>query len=273
MTALGTWRGYAIRPTFLFGLGAHLAAIGLLLLAIYYLVGQISPHHAPELLGWVVPVGQGSCFLAAVALAFGLGLRGESFQISGKSASGGWMISKVYPYAAEHRPASPIVQVVVKAPNPDEVADVLKLLKAIDWKVFRDLSVAYFRELGFSVLSGPSRSSGIDFLLYTKDDYTAVAVRCLPWGTETVDAAQVKQFHRASLLAGAVQGVLMTTGAFTDEAVAFAMEQGLELVGGECCAYRLLSLPAERAQKLIQDAAGAERIRDEGKRPAKSGRR
>lgn len=258
-----------IRSSFLFGLGSHLAVTGLLVLAMYYLVTEISTQEARELLGWVVPAAQGSCFLAALSLAIGLSTR-ESHE-SGEETpmSGGWMIRKILPFGKERqRPESP-AQPVERTPSSAEVEETLCLLKAIDWKVFKDLGIAYFRELGFSALDQPNRAKGVDFLLYTQPDYSVVGVRCLPWGTEQVDLNRVRDFHRAVLLAGASKGVMLTTGVFDEDALAFGAGNSLELLSGADFAARLLSLPPDVSQKLLQKAARAERIRDEGKEETK----
>src|SRR5690606_5009773 len=80
--------------------------------------------------------------------------------------------------------------------NNVELERTLSLLKNLDWKGFRDLTLAYFSELGFRAVDQFDRSSGVDFLLYTQDDYTAIAVRCMPWGIESVDEKQIRNCHR-----------------------------------------------------------------------------
>jgi hypothetical protein len=266
MIALANIKSSRIRANFLFGLGAHLGANGMLVLTMYYLVTQISIHDARELLGWVVPVAQGCCLLGAISLAAGLSARGSPAARRPRRGSCCWLIRKILPMGSgkpRHsvEPAAP----VVRKPSAAELAETLVLLKAIDWKVFKELGIAYFRERGFRALDRPSRCSGVDFLLYTMEDYRPMAVRCLPWGTRQVDVKQVRDIHRSVLLAGATKGVVLTTGVFDEEARAFAAGNELVLLGGEEFAAELLALPSEASQKLLRDAAAAERIREEGK--------
>lgn len=260
MTALGNFKISSVRANFLFGLGAHLAVNGFLLLAIYYLVVHISVQDARDFLVWLVPAAQGCCVLAAILLAGGLALR-DSQELHGEAGtSRGWMIGKIVPIGTRRR-SSTVVRKGDAKPAAADVERALSLLKGLDWNVFKALGTAYFRELGFRVVDETERSSGVDFLLYTEDDYNPVAVRCLPWGTACVDLKQVRHVHRAMLLAGAGQGVMLTTGVFDEEALEFGEDKPLELLGGECFVTRLLSLPPEVWQRLLRDAAGAESVR------------
>lgn len=260
MTALGNFKIVSVRSNFLFGLGAHLAVNGFLLLAIYYLVVQISVQDARELLIWLVPAAQGCCVLAAILLAGGLALRDASEPGGEAGSPRGWMIGKIMPFGARKRSATAVRAVEAK-PAAADVERALTVIKGLDWSVFKALGNAYFRELGFRVVDEPERSSGVDFLLYTEDDYSPVAVRCLPWGTERVDIKQVRHVHRAMLLAGASQGVMLTTGVFDEEALEFGEDKALELLGGESFVSRFLSLPPETWQRLLREAAGAESVR------------
>lgn len=260
MTASGNFKISRIRSRFLFGLGAHLAVNGLLLLAVYYLVMEISVNDARELLDWIVPAAQGCCVFAAILLAAGLTGRDSQAPRDEQTSSRGWMIGKIMPIGRGAPRTDSQIRTLERKHQSVDVERTLSLLKGIDWKVFRDLAKTYFRELGFRVVEETERY-GVDFLLYTEDDYSAVAVRCLPWGTERVDLKQVRHIHRAMLLAGASQGVMLTTGVFDEEALAFGEGKALEMLDGDCFVSRLLSLPPGTSEKLLQEAAGAESIR------------
>lgn len=271
MIAIGNFKSSQIRSSFLRGLGSHLAVNGMFVLVIYYLVTHISSQHARELLGWVVPVAQGCCFFAAVSLAASLSAARARASSGQQARSRGWMIQKIMPIGNGEGPAAKTSKPVERTPSPAELEATLTMLNAIDWKVFKDLGVGYFRELGFRVLDQPRRSKGVDLLVYKPTNYSAVvAVRCMPWGTREVDLKQVRDFHRAMLLAGAQRGVMLTTGLFAEEALEFGEANNLELLGGAGFAARLLSLPPEASEKLLREAAGAERIRDEGKEQKRS---
>lgn len=265
MTAVENLKSTRIRPSFLFGLGAHLAGNGLLVFAIYYLVMEVSAQQARDLLDWVVPLAQGCCLFAAISLAAGLSAR-ES-QESGREQTSWrrWMIMKVMPFGHAAQQVPGPVAVVDRAPSAAEVERALRMVKAVDWKVFKNLGIGYFRELGFRVLDQPNRARGVDFLLYTEADYNVAAVRCLPWGTDRVDLKAVREFHRAMMLAGASQGVVLTTGQFEEDATDFGEGNGLELLGGSDFVLKLLSLPPDTSDKLLSEADAAEKIREEGK--------
>lgn len=261
MTAISNFKFIRIRSTFLFGLGAHLAVNGLLLLAIYYLVMKISAQHAEEVMVWLIPTAQGCCMFAAILFTAGLSFREPRALREEPGFSCGWLIGKIVPIGRRESRTVMLTRAAEGKPPAVDVERTLCLLKGLDWKVFKSLGTAYFRELGFRVVDEPDRANGVDFLLYTDDDYSAVAVRCLPWGTERVDLKQVRHAHRAMLLAGAGQGVMLTTGFFDEEAIEFGEDKPIELLGGESFATRLLSLPSEASERLLREAAAAESVR------------
>lgn len=262
MITLSLFRNCRIRTNFLLGLGAHLGINGILVLLMYYLVTHLSAQQARELLGWAVPVAQGCCFFAAISFTVGL-TRRDSDGPEEELAPFSWMIRKITPFGGSRPVAAKTGR--TNARRAAEVDTTLTSLKKLDWKVFRDLSIAYFTELGFRVVDLPERANGVDFLLYAEDDYRAVAVRCLPWGTEQVDLKQVRSWQRSMLLAGATEGVLLTTGAFDEEALGFGAGKSLELLGGEEFARRLLALPREHSQRLLAEAEHAQSVRRENR--------
>lgn len=261
MIALANFKNNAIRPSFLFGLGAHLATNGLLILSLYYLVTQISRQQADELLGWVVPTAQGCCLFAAIALAAGLSAR-DPQPGTARSLSPGWLIRKIIPFGSGRQPSKQLPAPAEREPSASEVENALSLLKTVDWKVFKDVGIAYFREVGFSALDQPKRSKGVDFLLYTSSDYRAVAVRCLPRGTEQVELQRIRDFHRTMLLAGAVHGIMLTTGVFDEDAVQFGIENGIETLGGPEFIRRILSLPPETSRRVLEEPSATESVCD-----------
>lgn len=265
MIALERFKNCSIRPGFFFGLGAHLGVSGLLIMVMYYMVSTISMQDARELLSWVVPTAQGCCLLGALSLFAGLSARDSEPPRRGHKSCYGWIIRKIMPFGAGHSWGADPVRKRARRPSSADVQRTVSLLKSLDWKVFRNLGVAYFREVGFRVVDQPGRANGVDFLLYLENDYSAVAVRCLPWGVERVELKQVRDFHRTMLLAGASQGVMLTTGAFEEEALELGEGSDLELLGGDAFVTRLLSLPPETSRGLLEEAAGAEKIREEGK--------
>jgi hypothetical protein len=267
MIAIPSLKHIPVRPVFLFGLGAQLGGNGLLVLGLYYLIMSLSAPQAEELLGWMVPVAQGCCLLAAVALAAGLtaSLKDATEEDSSDATDRG---ARGLARGAESSAGNPFAS-GIRQPTEEEVKQTLALMSAIDWKIFKDLGSEYYRALGFSVVDQPSRGRWVDFLLYMPSDTVVVGVRCLPWGTKLVTLPQVKEIHRSILLAGANRGVVLTTGAFDEEALEYAKENDLDLNGGERFATRLLLLPEEVSRRLLQRAAGAERIRDEGMKPPK----
>jgi hypothetical protein len=246
-----------VRSDFLFGFGTHLAISGLVVLAIYYLVSTISANEARDLLSWLLPAGQASCLAAAILLATSLTVKDNK--------------ERVCKAAAPRRPSptepSPSRRTLwarlgrrTRRDFGPELEKALRLVETLEWKSFKNLAIAYFEEVGFRTVDQLRRSRGVDFLLYLPDEYEAIAVRCLPLDTAAADLKQVRDFHRAVLLSGASEGVIMAEGAFAEEAVAFARENGIEAIGGRDFASRLAALPAEKSERLLQ-AVSANAVR------------
>lgn len=240
-----------VRTNFLYGLGSHLACNGLMALAVYYMVVQMSASQARELLGWIVPIAQACCFFAALALAFGLAIRDARSSGCTAQSVRGWMIRRILPFGTAARKAfEPVATLSRKIPAADIEAAVA-LIKAIEWRAFKAMTVAYYHELGFRVLDQLRCSESIDFLAYRHTDCTVIGVRCVPRGTARISLKIVRDFHFAIRLAGARRGVMVTTAAIDEAALDFCDRNDLELLDERGFASGVLSLPPEAARRLL----------------------
>ena len=106
------------------------------------------------------------------------------------------------------------------------------LLKRLEWRRFEELCAAYFEALG-------SRTD-------------AVLVHCRPWDAYGVGIKPVHALHEAMAAAKVGEGVLVTSGKFTQEARAFAAKEKISLIDGEDLLARIGALPPEKALALLE---------------------
>ncbi|MEW5967767.1 MAG: restriction endonuclease [Pseudomonadota bacterium] len=90
-----------------------------------------------------------------------------------------------------------------------------------------------FRRKGYSVREAVAGESdgGVDLVL--KKDGAAFLVQCRQWRAPRVGVNSVRELHGAMAAQGAVGGFVVTSGAFTDEAAAFARDKHIVLMGGK----------------------------------------
>lgn len=105
-------------------------------------------------------------------------------------------------------------------------------LNAMTWRQFETLVGESFRRKGYSVTKttgGPDS----DFDLVLKQQGKTFLVQCKQWRAIKVGVNTVRELHAVMTAQGANGGFVVTTGLFTDEALAFARNQNIELMDGK----------------------------------------
>jgi restriction system protein len=106
-----------------------------------------------------------------------------------------------------------------------------ELLRRLEWRRFEELCAAYFEAAG----SSPS-----------------ILVQCRPWDAYGVGIKPVRGLHEAMAAANIAEGVLVTSGKFTQEARAFAAKEKITLVDGDDLLARINALVPEKALALLE---------------------
>ena len=106
-----------------------------------------------------------------------------------------------------------------------------ELLKHLEWRRFQELCAAYVE------------AAGID---------AGTVVRCKPWDAYRIGIKAVREVRAAMTEAGASQGVLVTSGRFTPEAVAFAAKENIQLVDGAQFLEKIAGLAPEQSAALLK---------------------
>ena len=128
------------------------------------------------------------------------------------------------------------------------------LLKQLEWRRFEELCAAYFEALGFRtriVRSGTG--GGVDIhLVAGESDRTAIVVHSKAWDAYRVGIKAARELRSAMSAAHAGEGVLVTSGRFTQEAIAFARKENIQLIDGADFLGKIAALEPEKALALLK---------------------
>lgn len=107
-----------------------------------------------------------------------------------------------------------------------------KTIEGISWQQFEQLTGEAFRRQGFTVTEtgGNGPDGGIDLILHK--DREKYLVQCKQWRSLKVGVTVIREFFGVIAAEGAVGGFVVTSGAFTAEAKAFASGRNIRLVEG-----------------------------------------
>lgn len=128
----------------------------------------------------------------------------------------------------------------IKARRLDSQKDI-DSIRALGWKDFEELVGEAYRRKGYSVSEnqGGGPDGGVDLEL-GKDGVTTL-VQCKHWKTLKVGVNVVREMFGVMTAKGAERGMVIISGEFTKDAVAFAKSNAIELVNGS----KLLAMISE----------------------------
>lgn len=111
-------------------------------------------------------------------------------------------------------------------------SDSASVLNGMTWQQFEQLVGEGFRLRGYRVteLGGAGPDGGVDLAL-TKGSEKFL-VQCKQWRAMKVGVSVVRELYGAMAASGAAGGFVVTSGRFTQEAVAFASGRNIELIDG-----------------------------------------
>jgi restriction system protein len=79
-------------------------------------------------------------------------------------------------------------------------------------------------------------------------------VHCKPWDAYPIGIKPLHELRGAMTSANVGEGVMVTAGRFTPEAVGFAAKQNIQLIDGAALLEKLATLPPEKALGLLKFA-------------------
>ena len=120
-----------------------------------------------------------------------------------------------------------------------------EVFDVIEWRRFEAVVEALFAQAGFQTKSqSHGADEGVDIWLYSRNNPgTPVSVvQCKHWQGKRVCVDKVRELRGVMAAKGVSRGQFATTSMFTDEAISFAKESGVNLLDVK----KLLALIAER---------------------------
>jgi restriction system protein len=130
-----------------------------------------------------------------------------------------------------------------------------ELLKRLEWRRFEELCAAYFEALGFRVELAANGADGGTISLYSKGAQTiSILVQCRPWDAHRVGIKSVRGLRGAMITRNIGEGVLVTSGKFTQEARDFAAKEKISLIDGAALVDKMSALVPETALELLRFA-------------------
>jgi len=139
------------------------------------------------------------------------------------------------------------------ASRPDTRVWTAQLLKQLEWRRFEELCAAYLELAGYSTRIVQSATHvGVDLhLCKAGADSASILAQCKAWNAYRVGIEPVRKLRAAMAAAKIGEGLLLTSGRFTQEAVAHAGKQNIQLVDGAALLARFAALPPEQALELL----------------------
>lgn len=108
----------------------------------------------------------------------------------------------------------------------------LQSIRDLSWQDFERYVGEAYRRLGYTVEeTGPGADGGVD--LIARKNGEKVLVQCKHWRARKVGVDKARELFGLVKAEGAANGVLVTSGAFTPDALEFAKQTELDLVDGE----------------------------------------
>jgi restriction system protein len=131
-----------------------------------------------------------------------------------------------------------------------------ELLKQIEWRRFEELCAAYFQALGFRTDVVPAGAGGgVDINLFEQGaERPSALVQCQPWNAYRVGIKPVRGLLGAMASGQVGEGVMVTSGKFTQEARDFARKEKISLVDGAELLGKFADLEPEKAVGLLRFA-------------------
>lgn len=126
-------------------------------------------------------------------------------------------------------------------------------ISGMSWREFEILIAEGFRRRGFTVKDkgGQGADGGVDLVLIQGSE--RFLVQCKQWRALKVGVSVVRELYGVMSAEGVAGGFVVTSGAFTEDAQAFAKGRNIKLIDGP-----LLSQILASGRQATSDAAGAQ---------------
>jgi len=150
----------------------------------------------------------------------------------------------------------------------------IEAIRAMSWREFETLVGEAYRRQGYAVeeTGGGGADGGIDLILRGKGQ--KVLVQCKQWKTVKVGVKIVREMYGVKVAERSDRVILVSSGAYTPDAVAFARGKPIELVDGKALVALIREVKgASQAVAVVPSCpvCGAEMVLRRAKRGANAG--
>lgn len=135
---------------------------------------------------------------------------------------------------------------------PRPAAWSLDAVRSLEWKRFGQLCARYYEAAGFRTdpLEAGTEATPAFRLLKTDPSQPLAVVQCRGFATSAVGVEEVRALLHAMAQANVARGILVTSGTFTADAVAFGAAHPLQLLDGAAFEGKLRALAADKQDEL-----------------------
>ena len=133
------------------------------------------------------------------------------------------------------------------------------LLRLIEWKRFEEVCAGLFERLGFVTRSATcGADGGIDIHLYRPPfDHPVAIVQCKAQ-TSKVGVKVIRELRGVMTSERVAEGIFATTSTYSDDAIAFAKANQIDLMNGDAVLKAILKLPEEQHASLLRLATAGD---------------
>lgn len=133
------------------------------------------------------------------------------------------------------------------------------LLGVLEWKRFEEVCAGLFEQLGFATKSAIcGADGGIDIHLYgPPSDQPVAIVQCKAW-TKKVGVNVIRELRGVMTSEGVAEGIFVTSSSYSDDAIAFAKTNQIDLMDGDKVLKAILKLTEEQQASLLRLATAGD---------------
>ena len=134
-----------------------------------------------------------------------------------------------------------------------------ELLADLEWKRFEEVCAGLFERLGFVTKSTVcGADGGIDIHIYRPpSDQPVAIVQCKAW-TMKVGVKVIRELRGVMTSEGVAEGIFITTSIYSDDAIAFAKANQIDLMDGDKMLQAILKLTEEQQASLLRLATAGD---------------
>jgi restriction system protein len=129
----------------------------------------------------------------------------------------------------------------------------LDLLISLEWKRFETVCNEYLKEIGYNAKETRiGADGGVDIVVRKSGMEKPLAiVQCKAWSKQKVGVKPVRELFGLMAAEQVINGMFITTGDYTSEALEFARGKKLKLITGRKLLEVIRKLPPERRVRLL----------------------